>query len=351
MTIRDKVEEESPDGRVLSIEDLRKCLGIGPTQKRSSAPGEVSASINAPNPVVEVLLVGHDLRGDFPKMRADGIVFDPYLHYVGCIDTHVIVEDACKEYLPKGLGRLMQYYGLASGRIVKPKNLPASKAKFVFNGGHNAGNDAIGTLKVSLAQALDRGIESNFCGEARLDEYLTDEALSRPLKNINSNLVLLYSESVESNRYDRRRKPIGPATTEHGFAWLNLADVAGIPPGPDGVNWHPYIRARHWLNWDYRNFANFKYVVGNPHGFWKEYGETQYYHDADGPAPFHEMFRTIACAARSSNEKSNTLKSADATSNITIEEVTTLLEDTTLSEVSPVIENEAVDTEGSDLPS
>ena len=319
MTIRDKVEEESPDGRVLSIQDFRKCLGIGSPENHSSMRGEVSASINAPNPVVDVLLVGHDLRGDFPKMRAGGIQFDPYLHYVGCIDTHVLVEDACEQYFPKGLGRLMQLYGLASGRIVRPKSLPASKAKFVFYGGHNAGNDAIGTLKVSLAQALDRGIKSNFGGEARLDDFLTDEVLGKPLKNINNNLVLLSydSEGVESNRWDRKGKPIGPATTEHGFAWLSLADVADIPPGPNGVNWHPYIQARHWLNWDYRNFANFKYVVGNPRGFWKEYGETQYYYDADGPAPFHEMFQTIACAVSSSNEKCNTLKSADATSIIT----------------------------------
>ena len=310
MTIRGKVEEESPDGHVLSIEDFRKCLGIGTSQHHPSVPGEILASVNAPEPVPDVLLVGHDLRGDFPKMRADGIIFHPHLHYIGCIDTHVIVEDACEEYLPKGLGSLMQYYGLAGGRIVKPKSLPASKAKFVFFGGHNAGNDAIGTLKVAIAQALDRGITSTLGGEARLDEYLTDEVLSKPLKSMKRNLVLLSydSESVEPNRFDRQRKPIGPATTEHGFAWLDLAEIADVPPGPNGVNWHPYIRARHWLNWDYRNFANFNYVVGNPLGFWKEYGETQYYYDADGPTPFHEMFQNIACAATSINKNSAILK-------------------------------------------
>ena len=339
MTIRDKVQEESPDGRVLSIEHLRKCLGIRTSEHHASAAGEALTSTDASEPVVEVLLVGHDLRGDFPKMRAEGIDFDPHLHYVGCIDTHVIVEDACQEYIPKGLGRLMHYYGLAGGRIVRPKNLPASKAKFVFYGGHNAGNDAIGTLKVAIAQALDRGIKSSFDGEARLDDSLTDEVLKKPLKIINRNLVLLAydSESVESNRYDRQRNPIGPATTEHGFAWLNLADIAEVPPGPDGVNWHPHIRARHWLNWDYRDFANFKYVIGNPHGFWKEYGETQYYFDSEGPAPFHRMFQTIACAATSANENSDTLKSADDKGIATMVEVTTLVEDTTLGQISPAI--------------
>ena len=336
MTIRDKVEEESPDGQVLSIKDFRKCFGIGAPQHQASAPGETSASINAPESVVEVLLVGHDLRGDFPKMRGEGIIFEPHLQYVGCIDTHVIVEDSCNEYLPKSLGRLMQFYGLASGKIVKPANLPASKAKFVFSGGHNAGNDAIGTLKVSIAQALDRGLKSNLGGEATLDDYLKDEVLSKPFKNIKSNLVLLSydSESVESNRYDRQRKPIGPATTEHGFAWLDLAEIADVPPGPDGVNWHPHIRARHWLNYEYRNFANFKYVVGNPLGFWKEYGETEYYYDSDGPAPFHRMLQNIACAAASAKEKSDTLKIADEEGVATVAEVTTLLEDTTLGQIS-----------------
>ena len=338
MTIRNKVEEESPDGHVLAIEDLRNCLGIGTSQHHASAAGEASASINASESVVEVLLVGHDLRDDFPKMRAEGINFDPHLHYVGCVDTHVIVEDACHEYLPKGLGRLMHYYGLAGGRIVRPKNLPASKAKFVFFGGHNAGNDAIGTLKVAIAQALDRGIKSSFGGEATLDDYMTDEVLNKPLVNIKSNLVLLSydTESVESNRYDRNRKSIGPGTTEHGFAWLSLAEIADVPPGSDGVNWHPYMRARHWLNWDYRNFANFKYVVGNPHGFWKEYGETQYYFDSEGPAPFHRMFQAIACAAISAKENSHTLKDADVKGIPTVSEVTTLLEDTTLTQFSPI---------------
>ena len=351
MTIRDKVKEESPDGIVLSIEDLRKFLGIGTPLHHTSALGEVSASINAP--VVEVLLVGHDLRGDFPKMRAEGINFDPHLHYVGCIDTHVIVEDACTEFFPKALGRLMQYYGLADGRIIKPKNLPASKAKFVFFGGHNAGNDAIGTLQVAIAQALDRDIKSRCGGEAGLDDYLTDEVLSKPLINTKRNLVLLSydSEGVESNRWDKKGRPIGPATTEHGFAWLDLGEIADVPPGPGGVNWHPYIRARHWLNWDYRNFANFKYVVGNPRGFWKKYGETQYYFDNEGPAPFHRMFQNIACAATDAKRKSAILKSADAKDNSTVVEVATLLEDMTLGPIAPVVQDVRGVPTGSDSSS
>lgn len=94
---------------------------------------------------------------------------------------------------------------------------------------------------------------------------------------MNKSMVLLAydSEGVESNRYDRQRRPIGPATTEHGFAWLNLAEVTDIPPGKNGINWHPYMRARHWLNWEYRNFANFKYVVGDPLGFWKEFATAE----------------------------------------------------------------------------
>lgn len=243
MAIREKVEEESPDGRVLFLEDLRKCLGIGTSDRDVPAAEEASNSVYPTNTLPSVLLVGHDLRGDFPKMRAEGISFDPYLTYYGCIDTYVVIKDTGNEQFGESLGRLMAHYGLASGSIVRPKNLPASKAKFVFFGGHNAGNDAIATLKVAIAQALDPEIRSRFLGTSGSEDDLTDEFLSKPLRAMEKNMILLSydSEGVEPNRYDRKRRPIGPATTEHGFAWLNLSAVADIPPGPNGVNWHPYI--------------------------------------------------------------------------------------------------------------
>ena len=303
MTIREKVEAESPDGNVLFIKDLRKCLGLESSYHKALPP--TPALVGPQRPAVEVLLVGHDLRGDFPKMRADDIRFDPHLCYFGCIDTYVIIEDTRREQVAKSLSRLMEHYGFAGGRIVRPQALPASKAKFVFFGGHNAGNDAIATLKVAIAQALDSKIKANFEGNSKSEDYLTDEYLSSSLTGINKSMILLAydSEGVESNRYDSCRQPIGPATTEHGFAWLTLADVADVPPGKYGINWHPYIRARHWLNWEYRHFANYKYVVGNPLGFWKEFGETQYYHASEGPAPFHQLFQELASATVAVVEK------------------------------------------------
>lgn len=336
MTIREKVEQESPDGRVLYIEDLRKCLGIDISDCDTRASGEASGLVDPPKPLVEVLLTGHDLRGDFPKLREEGINFDTHLDYFGCIDTYVVVKDTCREQFGESLSRLMYYYGFASGRIVRPRNLPTSKAKFVCFGLHNAGNDAVATLKVSIAQALDSEIRTSFCGKSDL----TSEFLSKPLQSMKENMVLLAydSESVESNRYDRQRRPLGPATTEHGFAWLSLADVADVAPGEDGINWHPYIQARHWLNWEFRNFANFKYVIGNPLGFWEKYGKTQFYFDAEGPAPFHQMFGEIShknITKRSSGAPWNAI--AEGTS--AIEEVTTLLQETTLDANSPNLES------------
>ncbi|KAL9073103.1 MAG: hypothetical protein Q9161_003157 [Pseudevernia consocians] len=328
MTIRDKVEEESPNGRVLFIEDLRNCLGLRFSSYEAPLPGEASAPVDLTRPFVEVLLVGHDLRGDFPKMRAEGIKFDPHLHYFGCIDTHVIIEDTCNEQFGRSLGRLMGHYGLAEGKIVRPKNLPASKAKFVFFGGHNAGNDAIATLQVAIAQALDSEIESRFCEESESDHDLTGDFLSKPPRGMKKNMILLAydAEGVEPNRYDKRRRPIGPATTEHGFAWLRLADVAEIPPGKNGVNWHRYIKARHWLNWEYRNFANYKYVVGNPHGFWKDFGETQYYHESEGPTPFHMLFQDLASAVAFDKKSSDATDIATVNGTATVEEVMTMLD-------------------------
>lgn len=350
MTIREKVEAESPNGRVLFLEDLRKCLGIGTPDHDSPAAKEASDSTESSNTLPNVLLVGHDLRGDFPKMRAEGIKFEPHLAYYGCIDTYVVIKDTGNEHLGESLGSLMAHYGFASGRIVKPKNLPMSKAKFVFYGGHNAGNDAIATLKVAIAQALDPAIRSAFWETSGKEGDLTDEFLSKPLGAVKKNMVLIAydSEGVESNRYDRQRRPIGPATTEHGFAWLDLAAVADIAPGPNGVNWHSHIQARHWLNWDYRNFANFKYVVGNPRGFWKEFGETQYYFESEGPAPFHRLFQEISSAATVAKERSNTLEKGLEKSPNTVEEVDALLEKTSLQQSSSAAEKEMPDVRGNE---
>ena len=346
MTIRDKVEEESPDGHVLFIEDLRKCLGIGTSGCETPASDQASASVDPTKPFVEVLLVGHDLRGDFPKMRADGIDFDRHLYYFGCIDTYVVIEDTCKEHFGQSLSRLMEHYGLAQGRIVRPKNLPASKAKFIFFGAHNAGNDAIATLKVAIAQALDSEIK-RFYGKSNCEDDLTDESLSKPLRSMKKNMILLAydTEGVESNRYDRQGRRMASATTEHGFAWLILADVADVPPGRNGINWHPYIQARHWLNWDYRNFANFKYVVGNPLGFWKEYGETRYYVESEGPVPFHQLFRELANAAVVKGS-SDAARNATAEGITSLEEVTSLLEKTAIGESTSILKGEMADMRG-----
>lgn len=333
MTIREKVEEESPGGRVLLIEDLRKCLGIVPSDCDTPAAGEVSTTVDPTKAFVEVILVGHDLRGDFPKLRAERITFEPHLYYFGCIDTYVIIKDTGKEQFGESLSYLMQHYGLASGRFVKPKNL--QKAKFVFFGGHNAGNDAIASLRVAIAQALDRDINTKFWGGSESEDDQTDEFLSNPLQGIKKNMILLAydSEGVESNRRDRQGRPIGPATTEHGFAWLNLADVANVPPGKNGINWHRYIQARHWLNWNYRDFANCKYLVGNPWGFWKEFGETRYYYEHEGPAPFHRLFEEISSAIVA-KESPGALEKATIEGISAATEVTTQL---TLRESLPIL--------------
>ena len=119
MTIRSKVEEESPDGRVLYIEDLRHYLGIRTVKRDFRAESNTLAPVGSTKPSAEVLLIGHDLRGDFPKMRAEGINFDSHLHYSGCIDTYVVIKDTGKEGFGESLSRIMAHYGIAGGRMVK----------------------------------------------------------------------------------------------------------------------------------------------------------------------------------------------------------------------------------------
>ena len=284
MTVRDATRRESPDGHVLYIEDLRRHLGIG------TLAGASSSSATTPSARPEVILIGHDMHDDFRNLERDGIDLRTAFNYSGCLDTAVIIEDTAT-YTGKSLSGLVSHYDLANLEYKKP-GCPKLPGKYTFIGSHCAGNDAIKTLEASLAQTLDLGIKTP---RDKIPHEPTppDDWLSQPLNAMNTNLILLaYDiETVETPRY----KPQVPnRTSEHGFAWLRLADIVNIAPGLNACNWRPFIRARHYINQDFHNFKNWFYCVGNPLGFWPEYGESQYYRVREGPAVFHEMFKEIA---------------------------------------------------------
>ena len=262
---------------------LRKYLGICTEtdvneREHSAATSEV---------VPEVLLIGHDLRNDFKAMSRDDIKLSDHLRYTGCVDTHIIAEDNGSAF--RGLSDMMEIYGIAQCHAVQTQG--AGK-KRVFAGAHNAGNDAIATLKVLLAQVLNTNI-------GRTSE-LEGGRQQKPLSGADRNLILLAydTEVVESSNYIPWRTN---RTTEHEFAWLRLDELAGIAPGTHGKDWHPFIQARHWINEEWRRFENKLYIVGNRDGFWPEYGRSEYYRGCEGPAPFHAFFKQLATGPRVSS--------------------------------------------------
>ena len=325
MTVRDATRRESPDGHVLYIEQLRSHLGI------RSGVGETSFLSETPRARPEVILIGHDMHGDFKSMAQAGIDLRSCFRYTGCLDTQVVIEDT-DAYMGKSLSSLVSYYDLAKLEWKKP-GCGKIPGKWVFIGSHCAGNDAIMTLGSGIAQALDLTLRTP--GHNSLDEGdFPDDWLDNPLPGMNTNMVLLAydTEIVETPNY----KPnILNRTSEHGFAWLRLADIAHVAPGKDGCNWRRFIHASHWINQDFRNFKNWFYCVGNPKGFWPQYGKSQYYRVSEGPAPFHKLFGEIASPAAGTVEGSDT-----------IEEATKLLEKTTLREKASVVEDSAADTRG-----
>lgn len=280
MTVRDKVQQQSPDGNVLLLEDLRRYLGL------EANTGHALPSAEVDEGPLKVILLGHDMRGDFPNMKKAGIDISQHLHYAGCGDTHIWIEDT-KGPLPLGLSALIDHYRLA--RCHHTQTLRKGP-KWVFIGAHNAGNDAVMTIQLALAQALDQGLHSKGGKALELED---PERLNQSLHGMDVGMILL-AYDTESATNARYATSVLNRTTEHGFAWLRLADVVSIAPGPSGVNWYTHIQARHWINKDLKDYKNRDYCVGNPHGFWEQYGKSLYYTDKDGPAPFQTLFKELA---------------------------------------------------------
>lgn len=193
--------------------------------------------------------------------------------------------------MPKGLSDLMGRYKFAELEWSKP----ACKAgKWVFVGAHNAGNDAVATIKVAIAQALDLTLRSQNREASEGVENLPEDWYNKPLQGMYKNILLLAydSENTDTTRYKPNTEN---RTTEHGFAWWHAADcMLDVPPGLNEVNWHAFIQARHWINKDFLHFENKTFVVGKSKGFWKEFGKSQLYDVRDGPAPFHALFEELA---------------------------------------------------------
>ena len=248
-------------------------------------------------------------------MDKDGIDLKRYFHYLGCVDTQVIIEDTGAG-MGKSLSASMYHYDLADLELKKPQ-CPKIPPKLAYIGAHCAGNDAVATLAISIAQALDLSLKTSH-EDLVYGGSLPEDWSDYPLQGMNKNLILMAydTEGVETPNY---KPKVLNRTSEYGFAWVRVADIAHIPPGEHGRNWRPYYKARHWINRDFHNFENRYFCVGNPNGFWPEYGQSQHYNVSEGPAPFHRLFEELA------NVTTGEIERLDNT-----EEVTSVLEQTTL---------------------
>ena len=331
MTVRDATRRASPDGHVLYIEELRKHLGIWTDVDGSSSRNNTYL----PNGRPEVLLIGHDMHDDFRKMQRDGIDIGNFMQYSGCVDTEVLIEDT-NAPMGKSPGSLVNYYSLAKPEWKKP-GCPGKPVKLSYNGSHNGGNDSVMTTEGSIELAFDLSLRTTGRSSTG-EEDLPEDWFDKPLTYINTNMILLGydTETVETPNY---KPKISNRTSEHGFSWLRLAEIAHIAPGKNGRNWTAMIRARHWINEDFRNFRNWFYCVGNPNGFWPQYGRSQYYRVSEGPAPFHKLFEEIATGA------TGIVKEDDS-----VEEVTERVENTSLGNSRSGAENGMVSARGKRTP-
>ncbi|CAI6329073.1 unnamed protein product [Periconia digitata] len=81
--------------------------------------------------------------------------------------------------------------------------------------------------------------------------------------------------------------------TEVGIATLDTRDLSGIPPGNDGKNWRPLIRARHFRIQEYSHLVNSEYVSGCPDRF--DFGRSEWVRLADAAAMTAECFKEPFC--------------------------------------------------------
>ena len=140
---------------------------------------------------------------------------------------------------------------------------------------------------VAIAQAMDMEM-----GEMS-QEHLAADWQKNPLTGVRTNIILLAydTEGAEIQTYNPSAQS---RTTEHGFAWLRLVDVVGVPPGRHGEDWHRLVNARHYKNTEFLSYENKLYLEGNREGFWTRFGTSSWYNPREGSAPFDALFKELA---------------------------------------------------------
>lgn len=95
--------------------------------------------------------------------------------------------------------------------------------------------------------------------------------------------VVFIAFDVEA--YERDNNKI----TEIGVSVLDTLDLAGVPPGKDGTNWHAKIRTRHLRVKENKHLENKEFVQGCANRF--EFGQSEFVSLKDVPMILAACFR------------------------------------------------------------
>lgn len=117
-------------------------------------------------------------------------------------------------------------------------------------------------------------------GTAVLDSSSTN--IDASTTNSDSYAVLI---SVDCEAYEYEPDYI----TEIGVSILDIRDIIGVAPGPEGENWVSKIKSRHFRTKEHKYRRNKRYVQGCPDNF--SFGQSEWISEKEAPEVLRQCFR------------------------------------------------------------
>ena len=217
-----------------------------------------------------------------------GINLDKYFRVIGIADTQVLVEESMQP-IPLSLSGLVLYCRLHKEK--ESRRARNSKGALIFNGAHNAGNDAIANLQALVCVLFDSVLDEGYVpdtGDVYKDVVFADEDRYERWMcgSMKPNLAIMCFDY----------EGVGGRTSEYGFAWYTTSALASIRPTPELKESWRFLQARHFLVDQFKDHPGSRFTDGDPRGFWPEFGKTTIYNPSDGLKPFNELFSSIGTA-------------------------------------------------------
>ncbi|KAM0804691.1 hypothetical protein BDR22DRAFT_543961 [Usnea florida] len=158
-----------------------------------------------------LILIGHNFANDMRILDEDGIDLHEYFDIIGIADTQVLVEESENTVLPRSLSGLALQYQLHDAKE-SPRNR-GGKGSLIFDGAHNAGNDAIANLQLLVCLLFDSVLNDVYSpepGDYMDDVMFPDENRYErwPRGSMKPNLILMCFDY----------EGVSGKTSEYGFA-------------------------------------------------------------------------------------------------------------------------------------